>query len=259
VIKSLLKLAASVSLIGAIFISPVALNPIANFTAEAATEEEVFEKLGGVPVFTITDDKGTPILGSVNQDAGAGDRQLLLFFLNPDDATALINQIKTTNPQVGNKAQVIVRSMNDAYQVIQDNKDEAIAFQIVPSQTSLEAARKILTAQGKPADQLPNVPVFFATGGDSGNDSGLLTLEQDGQQIVPFFFEQKDLEGLISRARQQQADVANNTKIQVTSLFQVLDSMISDNDAATRDTERFTFVPSREAFEYVIENADNAQ
>jgi hypothetical protein len=255
VIKSLLKLAASASLIGAIFLSP-----IANINAEAATEKEVFEKLGGVPVFTITDDKGTPILGSVNQEASAenANRQLLLFFLNPDDATALINQIKTSNPQVGSKAQVIVRSMNDAYQVIQDNKDEAIAFQIVPSQTSLDAARKILVAQGKPPEQLPNVPVFFATGGKDSAEGGLLTLEQDGQQIVPFFFEQKDLEGLIARARQEQADVSN-TSIQVTSLFQVLDSMISDNDAATRDTERFTFVPSRQAFEYVIENSDLPQ
>lgn len=243
---------------GVLFLAPTMVTPIANLTnqaAEAATEQEVFEKLEGIPVFTITDEQGTPILGSLNQDPANADRQLLLFFLNPDDANALINQIKSSNPQVGNQARVIVRSMNDAYKVIQDNQDEAIAFQIVPSQTSLDSARKILADQGKPADQLPNVPVFFATGGQDENGEGLLTLQQEGQQIVPFFFEQKDLEGLIDRARQQQADVAQGTEIQVTSLFQVLDSMIADEDAATRDTERFTFVPSREAFEYVIENS----
>jgi hypothetical protein len=255
VIKSFLKLTASASLIGALLLSPIVVSPIANLTAEAATEEEVFEKLEGIPVFTITDAQGTPILGSLNQNPADADRQLLLFFLNPDDATALVNQIKTSNPTVGNQARVIVRSMNDAYKVIQDNQDQAIAFQIVPSQTSLASARQILTQQGQAADQLPNVPVFFATGGEDGQDGGLLTLDQDGQQIVPFFFEQKDLEGLIARARQQQPDVASGTKIQVTSLFQVLDSMIADQDAQTRDTERFTFVPSREAFEYVIENS----
>jgi Tic22-like family len=167
----------------------------------------------------------------------------------------MLTRIKQNNPDVGNKARVIIRSMNDAYQVIKQNEsNKKVAFQIVPSKASIDSARTILTSQGKPSEQLPSVPVFFATGGKD-KDQGLLTLEQDGKQYVPFFFDQKDLQTLIERAQKQQPDLAKNTKVQVTSLFQVLDSMVTKKDAKpASESERFTFVPSRSAFEYTLEN-----
>lgn len=225
--------------------------------ALALTEAQVLERLNGVPVFTITDDKGNPLLGSLPTKDKKPDQpdQLLLFFLSPDDAQGMLNRIKQGNPEIGQKARVIVRSMNDAYKVIKQNEaNKKVAFQIVPSKASIESARSILTSQGKPAEQLPAIPVFFATGGKD-KDQGLLTLEQEGKQYVPFFFEQKDLQSLIERAQKQQPELAKNTKVQVTSLFQVIDSMIGKKDAKpAAESERFTFVPSRTAFEYVIKN-----
>gem|GEM_PF-174458 len=251
VIKSLLKLATVTSLVGA----AIVLSPLATMRAEALTETQVLERLNGIPVFTITDEKGTPLLGSLPKQANSpdSDKQLLLFFLSPNDAQKMVDQIKTSNPAVGGKAKIIIRSMNDAYQVIKSNTEKKIAFQIIPDKASIDSARTILSSQGKPADQLPNVPVFFAIGGKDKQE-GLLTLEQDGKQLVPFFFDQKDLQGLIDRAKGQQPDIASTTKIQVTSLFQVLDSMITDANKPNPDAERFTFVPSRQAFEYTVKN-----
>lgn len=253
--KSFLKLATVVGVVGAIVVSP-----ISTLKAEALTEAQVLERLNGIPVFAITDEKGSPLLGSLPKQANATQKepsQILLFFLNPDDAKSMLTQIKTTNPAVGNKAQIVVRSLNDAYQVIKKNGDKKIAFQIVPSKTSLDSAKSILSSQGKPTDQLPNVPVFFAVGG-SEKDQGLLTIEQNGKQFVPFFFDQKDLQSLIDRAKEQQPNLASGSKIQVTSLFQVLDSMVTKDNKPNPDAERFTFVPSRVAFEYVIKNQPQA-
>jgi hypothetical protein len=251
VFKSLVSIATITTLAIAtpLFISPL-IAPV-----QALTEAQVLERLNGIPVFTITDDKGAPLLGSSTQPGKDKPPQVLLFFLNPDEAQATLTQIKQSNPAVGAKARIVIRSMNDAYEVIKKNQDKKdIAFQIVPAKASIESARTILTAQGKPADKLPNVPVFFAIGGKD-KDQGLLTLEQNGKQLVPFFFDQKDLQSLIDRAKQQQPDVASATKIQVTSLFQVLDSMVATKDNKPSPyTERFTFVPSRSAFEYVVKN-----
>ncbi len=249
-IKSLLRAATTLGLVGALVVSPLSMP-----RAEALTEAQVLERLNGIPVFTITDANGTPLLGSLPKQAANpnAETQILLFFLSPDDAQTMLNQIKTSNPDVGGKARIIIRSMNDAYQVIKKNEDKKIAFQIVPSKNSIESARSILTSQGKPADQLPNVPVFFAVGGKD-KDQGLLTLEQDGKQFVPFFFDQKDLQGLIDRARTQQPDVATGTKVQVTSLFQVLDSMVTKDNKPNPEAEKFTFVPSRVALEYTLKN-----
>jgi hypothetical protein len=246
VIKSLLKLATVVSVVGAIVVAP-----ITTFRAEALTEAQAFERLNSIPVFTITDDKGNPLLGS--QKSGGTQQQILLFFLNPDDAKSMLSQIKSTNPDLGGKAQVIVRSMNEAIQVIKKNDDKKIAFQIVPSKSSIDSARSILSAQGKPVDKLPNLPVFFATGGKD-KEQGLLTIEQNGKQLVPFFFDQTDLQTMIDRAKQQQPNMATETKIQVTSLLQVIDSMVTKDNKANPDAERFTFIPSKAAFKYILEN-----
>ena len=252
--KPLAKSLANIAAISTIAISTPLLIPVIA-PAHALTEAQVLERLNGIPVFTITDDKGSPLLGSSPQQGSNKPPQVLLFFLNPADAQTTLSQIKKDNPAVGGKARIVIRSMNDAYDVIKKNQDKKeVAFQIVPAQASVDSARTILTSQGKPADKLPNVPVFFATGGKD-KEEGLLTLEQNGKQLVPFFFDQKDLQSLIDRAKEQQPNVASATKIQVTSLFQVLDSMVTTKDNKPNpDSERFTFVPSRSAFEYVVKN-----
>ncbi len=237
-------------------ISAIALvNITTTLRAEALTEAEVLERLKVIPVFTITDASGTPLLGSVpNQPTGENKpNQVLLFFLNPDDAQATLNQIKKNNPNLGSKARIVTRSMNDAYEVIKKNQDKKlVAFQIVPTKASVESARTLLASQGQSTAKLPNVPIFFAM---DGKNQALLTIEKDGKKFVPFFFDQKDLQSLIDRAKQQQPELAGTTKIQVTSLFQVLDSMVTTKDnKPAADTEFFTFVPSSAAYKYTVNN-----
>jgi len=255
VFKSLVKLAATASVAGAI-----AVSPIFTLKAEALTEAQVLERLGSIPVFTITDDKGSPLLGAVPQqpNAKADDSQLLFFFLGPDEAQQMLSQVQKSNPEVGKKAQIIVRSMNDAYQVIRQNKDKKVLFQFIPAKSSIESARTILTAQGVAADKIPNVPVFFAIGGQDKNQ-GLLTMsiDQNGkkEQVVPFFLDKSDLQNLLDRASKDQPDITKATKIQVASLFQVLDSMVSKDNKPNPEVDRFQFVPSRTSFEYILKNS----
>jgi hypothetical protein len=247
--KSLLKLATVVSIAGAI-----AISPIANLKAHALTEAQALERLNGIPIFTITDEKGSPLLGALPAQANRkpdDPEQLMLFFLSPDDAQAMLTQLKTSNPAIGGKAKISTGSMFQAIKLAEQNKGKKVAFQFIPAKASIDSARTLLSSQGKPADQIPNVPVFFAVGAQ-GSGQGLLTLEQNGKQVVPFFFDQKDLQGLIDRARQQQPEVAKDTKIQVTSLFQVLDSMVTKDNKPNPEADRFEFVPARSAFEYVL-------
>ncbi|MFN5474925.1 MAG: Tic22 family protein [Pseudanabaena sp.] len=254
VFKSLVKLAATASVAGAI-----AVSPIFTLKAEALTEAQVLERLGSIPVFTITDDKGSPLLGAIPQQPNTktDDSQLLFFFLGPEEAQQMLSQVQKSNPEVGKKAQIIVRSMNDAYQVIRQNKDKKVLFQFIPAKASIESARTILSAQGVAADKIPNVPVFFAIGGQA-NSQGLLTMsiDQNGkkEQVVPFFLDKADLQHLLDRASKDQPDITKATKIQVASLFQVLDSMVTKDNKPNPEVERFQFVPSRTSFEYILKN-----
>ncbi|NJK60784.1 MAG: hypothetical protein HC918_11800 [Oscillatoriales cyanobacterium SM2_1_8] len=248
------KFAMTAALVGAMAMLPAT-------RAWALTESQAMERLNGVPVFTITDAQGTPLLGTLPKPQGQGNanqpEQLMLFFLNPADAETTLGQIRQRTPDVGGRARVTVISMNDAYKAIEQNKNnKKVGFQIVPSQASLDSAKQVLTANGRPNDRLPTVPVFFAVGGQ-GNNQGMLTLEQGGKQLVPFFFERSDLQTTLDRARQGQPQVAQNAKIQVTSLFQVLDAMVSKDNKPNPDAERFTFIPGRSAVEFVARQQPN--
>jgi hypothetical protein len=236
----------------------LALAPVVGVTnvaqpAYAMTEAQAMERLNSIPVFTITDDKGAPLLAAIPQQPNQPQeaKQLLIFFLSPEDAQATLKQIQTNNPSLGNKARVSVLPFSQAYKVIKDNKDKTLAFRFEASRSSMESARAIIKAQGKTDKDVPPLPVFFATSG-TGDKQGLLTIESEGQQTVPFFFDQKDLQSLLDRARQQQPNLAKDTKIQVTSLFVVLDNMITKDNKPNPDAQRFQFVPSRTAFEYVL-------
>ena len=223
------------------------------------TEDQVLERLESIPIFTITDEKGSPMLGAVPQQPNTApdDSQLLFFFLGQDEAQNMLAQVQRSNPAVGSRAQIIVRSMKDAYKVIRENRDKKVKFQFIPAKTSIDSARMLLSSQGVGADKVPNVPVFFAIGGQ-GNTQGLLTMLIDikgrKEQAVPFFLDLQDLQDLLNRASKDQPQVTGATKIQVTSLFQVLDSMVS-KDNSKAEVERFQFVPSRSSFEYILRNS----
>ena len=220
----------------------------------SSSEAQVLEKLNSIPVFIIADATGNPLFGKNDTNSP----QVLFFFLNPDDATAHLNWIKNTNPELSQNARIIARSLTEAYQTIKKNQDRKdITFQITPSKSSLDSARELLPSQAKFANKLPNIPVFFATGNANGTN-GLLTLTIDGKQTVPYFFDLKDLQSLLNRAIQAQANVDNSTKIQVTSLYYVLDLMVdAKNGKPNPETERFEFVPSRSAFEYAVQKGSS--
>ena len=257
VFKSLVKLAATAGVAGAI-----AVSPMFTLKAEALTEVQVLERLGSIPIFTITDDKGSPLLGSVPQQPNTkpDDSQVLFFFLGPDEAQSMLDQVQKSNPEVGKKAQIIVRSMSDALQLIRQNKDKKVVFQFRPAKASVDSTRTILTAQGVAADkiQIPVVPVFFAIGG-AANNQGLLTMsiDQNGkkEQVVPFFLDKSDLQNLLDRASKDQPEITKVTKIQVTSLFDVMGSMVSKDNKPNPEVDSFQFVPSRTSFEYILKNS----
>ena len=124
VFKSLVHLSAAVGVVGAI-----AVSPLVTLKAEALTETQALERLSSIPVFTITDDKGAPLLGAIPKQANTNAQspdQLLFFFLNPDDAQNMLSRVRQSSPEVGKKAQIVVRSMNEAYKVIRENKDKKL-------------------------------------------------------------------------------------------------------------------------------------
>ncbi|MFN7636241.1 MAG: Tic22 family protein, partial [Pseudanabaena sp.] len=199
-----------------------------------------------IPVFTIVDDRNNPLLVDNPQQS----KKQASFYLGADEAEVMLNQFKTAYPEVGSKAKIITRSMKDIYQFMSQNRGKNVAFKFVSKRSNIEAARSIWAAQGKPIDQVPEVPVFFATV-QQANGQRLLTVDHNGGKIIPIFFDKSDLEGLLNRNRETVQKIIN---IQVTSLFQTLDSMITKNNQPNPEVELFQFVSSGAALDYAKRN-----
>ena len=260
VFKSLVSLAATASVAGAI-----AVSPIFTLKAEALTEAQVLERLGSIPVFTITDDKGASITVPVPKQPNSKPEdpsQVVPFFLSPIEAETVLNQIKTANPEVGKKLNISVLPMNDAYKAVLENKDKKVGFDFLPARTNFEFARSIWTSQGVPADKIPyEVPVFFAISGQANSEVFLtMIIDKNGKKenFVPFFFDKSDLQDSINLAVKANPDIAKSAKIQALPLSRVLGSMLSKDNKPNPQVESFLFMRSRSSFEYILKNSNQS-
>ena len=263
VFKSLVNLAATAGVAGVIAVSTI-------FTpkAESLTETQALERLARIPVFTITDDKGVPLTASIppQPNAKPDDRQIWFFFLGSDEAQMMLSQVQKSNPEIGKKAQITAAPLTKVYEVIRQNeKDKKFVFEVIPSKSNFEAARKILVEQGIAGDKTPNLPVFFLVSGDKkepvilGNDTNKNgVIDKEELQSLPFFFDKSDIQTFLGEQAKLQPDLAKKVKIEVTSLFLVLDNMVTKDNKPGSISDIIQFVPSRSSQEYILKNTKQA-
>lgn len=222
----------------------VGINP-----AMALSEEQVMQKLQQVPVFTITNPDGAPLVASVpnGQDNNANS-SVTGVFISQQDALAFIEKLKAQNPQLASSVKVTPVPLGEVYRMAESSKDspERVVFDLVPMQRQVDSALALLREDGQQVQQFPGVPLFYASG---GTDKGYLTIQRGDEQVIPFFFNKEDLLNLIERYKQQQPNQPlSNIEIEVANLQQVVQVMQTSND---QQLEKIVLVPARESIDYV--------
>lgn len=93
--KSMIRWAATLGLAGSAVIGS---SVIGNMRVLALPQEQIVQKLGPVPVFTITDNKGAPLVAAVpNQPKQSG---IAGVFISRQDAQAFVEQLKKKDPNL---------------------------------------------------------------------------------------------------------------------------------------------------------------
>jgi len=183
--------------------------------ALALTEAEIEERLEAIPVFTVTDANGAPLVARVEDQLFAG------IFINPTDADAFRQRVMSQNAELNNSVQVIPVSMREIYRIEREAaqrnaSEENIDFVYIPEQQQLELAQSLL-----PADQeIQGVPLFAVRVSDSSqpgsNNSVYLTLQQeDGSPVVPFYFSKQQADALAQRYRESTSLPANSNAVTI--------------------------------------------
>lgn len=250
--KSLIRWGAMLGLVGGTLFGSVSTPA----PALALSEDEIMQKLASVPVFAITDAEGSPLIASVsNPQSANGTTEVAGVFMNPQDANRFVERLTQEQPEMAGEVQVTVISLAEIYRLEQSHRQQnnSIEFSYVPTRQEVESAVSVLLDSGREDELLqyngeytyPGVPLFMAT---AGPDQGYMTVELDGEVVIPLFFDREDLDNVIARFQQQQPDFAATVQTDVVQLEVVLETLRNeDNDMVGQ----LMFVPHSESLEFV--------
>ncbi|MDY6785708.1 MAG: Tic22 family protein [Cyanobacteriota bacterium] len=231
--KSIARWSATVGLVGSTLIGTLLGG---NLQALALSEQEVVEQLQPVPVFTITDNEGAPL---VAEEEGEGPTAGA--FISQQDAIAFIEQIKRDNPDLGNRIQVVPVSLGEIYQINKDSASEEdaeeVRFAYVPMNEQVEQAVALLKQENPQVQEFQGVPLFVARG--AGEQEGFLTIDMEGRSMIPFFFEQEQLQERVQDL---------NVKIEVVPLEGVIQALQTGEEEFLKN---ILLVPSRESLQFL--------
>ncbi len=241
--KSLIRWGAILSLVGSSWLGSSVL---ANLQALALSPDQIAEKLRPIPVFTITDAEGAPLVASVPGENGQDAASVAGVFMSQEDAQAFLSELRTNNPELAENVQVVPVSLAEVYELDRSsNGAEDLQFAYVPVAEEVTSAMQLLQAQGQQVQEFNGVPLFLAT---AGPERGYLTIEQGEQQVIPVFFSKEDLEVVLNRFQQQQPDLANSVQIQVVNLEGVIRALESSDEP---QINQLMLVPPSESLQYL--------
>jgi len=240
--KSLIRQGAALVLIGSTIIASAL---IGNMRALALSPEQIEQKLGPVPVFTITDGNGAPLVAKVPN--GSKQENVAGVFISQKDAQGFVDQLKTKNPELAKTVKVIPVSLGEVYKLEQANKNKPNApyFQYVPTQQEVKSALALLHQNGQNVNNFNGTPLFVAR---AGKDKGYLTIRRDNKEVIPFFFNKEELQTMVDRFKQQKPDLASTVEIQVISLEGMIQTLKTHNDSGLNEV---MLVPPQDSIDYV--------
>jgi nickel transport protein len=224
--------------------------------ALALSEDEILQKLESVPVFTITDAEGSPLIASIPNAPNSEDaRDVAGVFISAEDANRFVERLRQEQPEIADDIQVTVISLAEIYRLDRANasNNNPLEFSYVPTREEVEEAVSVLVESDREEELsqqngeyiYPGVPLFLAT---AGPNQGYMTLEYEGEVVIPVFFDRSDLENVISRFREQQPEFADSVETEVIQLEGVLQTLSNEDNEIV---EQLMFVPDSDSLEFV--------
>ncbi len=205
----------------------------------ALPADEVVKILQGVPVFTLADGQGAPLVAVDNNKKVTG------IFVSQQEAQKFFQQLKKDKPDIASKVTVQPVSLGEVYKLAlaNANKPDSLNFAYVPVPAEVIIATKLLTAAGQKYEG--GVPLYVARG---GKEQGYLTIQQNNEQVIPFFFEEKQIQEMVARFKKEKPDLASTIKIDVVALENVMGTLQKSDDKMLKNIR---IVPSEESLKFI--------
>lgn len=206
----------------------------------ALPKEVILQKLQPVPVFTVADSNGAPLIS-----ADENNVKVAGVFISRKDANSFVDKLKKQNPDLGKQVQVVPVSLAEIFELSEANSDkpDSINFAYVPMRDEVEEAKKILTEDNQ--EYTGGVPLFVAK---AGEEKGYLTIKQKDVEVIPFFFEEEQVNQLIERFKKDQPDLASSIDVEVVVLEGVISALKKSEDEMLK---KIVIWPSQESLQFI--------
>lgn len=198
---------------------------------------EILEKLDPIPVFTIADLKGAPLVANHNEESA-----ITGVFISQEDANEFVAKLDRTNPELADRVRVVPISLGEVYRLAESKAGNSnLDLTYIPETEAIALATDILAKNGREYEG--GVPLFVARGND-----GYLTFERDSKKVIPFFFDLEQLNIFISKFEEEQPELASTVKIEVHPLEGVIETFKTSDEPLL---DRIVLVPSSESLEFL--------
>lgn len=204
---------------------------LGSFPAQAIPEAQVAAKLENIPVYVVTDDKGTIVHATSKATKNQPAQMSTGVFFSRQDAQDFIDRsIKPQQPDLTKMVKVTPVSLGEIYRRKQANKNkpQELDYIYVPTAKQSSGALEILKQGGQKVTQVNDLPVFIATITSKAGREEYLTFERNRQEIVPLFFSKEALQSTVKKVY---PNLINKSKIQVVELNYLLDYMTKTSDS----------------------------
>jgi hypothetical protein len=230
--------------IGLVGLTATSFALVAPNVALALTEQQILEKLDGIPVFLIVNEEGQSLTASVNsQDQ---ERQVPIVFINSTEAQQFIERAETEQSVLAGGAQIAILPLSDVYAEATDQLESSRSLVYIPSAESVSQATQIVEGE------IQGVPLYTAV--DLEQDRYLLTSEN----TLPMFFSLGDLRSQLSALIENNPDVEDSIGVEVTTFETVLNNMETNDPEVNQVMELIQFVPSSETLQYLESLSEDA-
>jgi Tic22-like family len=204
--------------------------------AVALGEEAIVDKLEQVPVFVILNSDGQPLTAAAEVDDQ--EVKVPVVFIDGAAAEEFLTRAREEDPS----AEVALVDLGTLYQETVLGDEEKVPLLYLPIGDELDTAIALQS-------NFQGVPLFIAR---QGEDGPYLTINQDGQTSLPMFFSRNDLQTLLDRYGESNAEAAADIVVQVLSLEWLLATMTSNSDPELdAQLQQVRLFPSTEVLNYI--------
>ena len=206
-------------------------------SAWALTEQQILDKLDGIPVFLIVNDEGQSLTARVSNEEQ--EFEVPIVFINSTEAQDFIDSADSEQAQIIDDAKIAVLPLSDVYAEASSQLESPDSLVYVPSAESVSQASQIVD------QEVQGVPLYAAV--DLERDQYLLT----GDNTLPMFFSLQDLQSQVSALVASNPDVEDSIGVEVTTFETVLGNMVADDPNINQVMELIQFVPSSQTLQYL--------